>query len=39
MTILPDAQFEIRVDHTPRSYRDTKLTARPRIFLRCARRQ
>jgi hypothetical protein len=27
MTILPDAQFEILVDGTPRSYRDTKLTA------------
>ena len=36
---LPGAQFEILVDGTPRSYRDTKLTAMGAAhFLRCARR-
>ena len=38
MITNPGAQFEILVDGTPRSYRDTKLTAMgPHIFLRCAR--
>ena len=33
MRTMPEAQFEILVDGTPRSYRDTKLTAMgPRIF-------